>query len=160
MHKSYLEFGYHVEDLLFKGLTIESVGGKLLLCCTRNIYSVIYILIKVVSFSVFVFRLYVTMIIVNIHIIIWKASTWVIEQTRLYLFYNYDLCKSFNQHIKNILWMLYEYLWSTGAFNSVCWVINTYLLDEEKLYFPHVTNKYVYKYICIIFISPVINCNT
>ncbi|KFM65727.1 High affinity copper uptake protein 1, partial [Stegodyphus mimosarum] len=48
MHKSYLEFGFHVEDLLFKGLTTESVGGMVALCISVAIFTFIYETVKTV----------------------------------------------------------------------------------------------------------------
>lgn len=46
MHKSYLEFGFHVEDLLFKGLTIQSVGGMVGLCISVAIFTFVYESVK------------------------------------------------------------------------------------------------------------------
>ncbi|XP_015907223.1 high affinity copper uptake protein 1 [Parasteatoda tepidariorum] len=46
MHKSYLEFDFHVEDLLFKGLTIESVSGMVGLCICVAIFTFIYETVK------------------------------------------------------------------------------------------------------------------
>ncbi|XP_055942837.1 high affinity copper uptake protein 1-like [Argiope bruennichi] len=46
MHKSYLEFGFEVEDLLFKGLTIKSGVGMVGLCISVAIFTFMYETIK------------------------------------------------------------------------------------------------------------------
>ncbi|KAG8186188.1 hypothetical protein JTE90_008718 [Oedothorax gibbosus] len=46
MHKSYLEFDYHVDDLLFKGLSISSVGGMVGLCIFVALFTFVYETVK------------------------------------------------------------------------------------------------------------------
>lgn len=42
MQKSYLEFGCHVEDLIFKGLSVSSVPGMIGLCLTVAVFTFSY----------------------------------------------------------------------------------------------------------------------
>ncbi|GFY70044.1 uncharacterized protein TNIN_329431 [Trichonephila inaurata madagascariensis] len=42
MHKSYLEFDFRVEDLLFKGLTVDSGIGMVGLCIAVAVFTFMY----------------------------------------------------------------------------------------------------------------------